>query len=121
MNPYRQYVFEVTYDVLDQHREDHETWLSNAAEQWITTESLDGFRSEQSVTGASPEVRLRFEFDTLADWATFIESDHHRRTLDRLEALTTRFETNLWEPAAIPLTPTAADGTSSTHGIRRDG
>jgi len=120
MNPYERYVFEFTYDIIDQHREDHGAWLSNAAEQWLTTESLDGFRSEQSVTGSSPEVRLRFEFDTLADWARFVESDHHRRTLDRLEALTERFETNLWEPAAIPLDSMPADSTSSSSGVRRD-
>jgi len=111
MNPYERYVFEVTYDILDQYRKEHDTWLSKTTEQWITTESLDGFRSEQSVMGASPEVRLRFEFDTLTDWATFVESDQHQRTLDRLEELTDWFNTNLWEPAAIPLNPTPANGT----------
>ena len=122
MNPYEQYVFEVTYDILDQYRKEHETWLSKTTEQWITTESLDGFHSEQSVTGAGPEVRLRFEFETLANWATFVESDRHQRDLDRLEAMSDRFRTNLWEPSAISLDPTPASGASSTpRGLRRDG
>ena len=122
MNPYERYVFEVTYDILDQYREEHDRWLSKTTEQWITTECLDGFRSEQSVMGASPEVRLRFEFETLTNWATFVESDQHRRNLDRLEGMTDRFDTNLWEPAAILLNPTPADGTPSTpRGLRRDG
>ena len=118
MNPYERYVFEVTYDILDRCREEHDRWLSKTTEQWITTESLDGFRSEQSVVGAGPEVRLRFEFETLANWATFVESDRHRRNLDRLEGMTDRFSTNLWEPAAIPLNPTPADGTSTPRGLR---
>ena len=106
MNPYEQYVFEVTYDVLDRCREDHETWLSKTTEQWIMTESLDGFRSEQSLVGGSPEVRLRLEFATLANWGRFVESDQYQQNLDRLEALTDRLETHLWEPAAITLDPT---------------
>ncbi|WP_253737528.1 hypothetical protein [Halohasta salina] len=114
MNPYERYVFEISYDIRDQHRADHETWLSKTTEQWLMAESLDGFRSERSLMGESPAVRLRFEFATLANWGRFVESDQYQRNLARLDALTDRLETHLWEPAAIPLDPTPSDGTSST-------
>ncbi|WP_458208021.1 hypothetical protein [Haladaptatus sp. NG-SE-30] len=122
MKSHERYVYEVTYDILDQYREEYETWLPKITEQWITTENLDGFRSERSVTDTSPDVRLSFEFEMLADWATFVESDPYQQSLDRLNEMTERFRTNLWEPTTISLSPAPSNGTAvALCDLRREG
>lgn len=113
MNSHERYVYEVTYDVGDQ-RDEYETWLPAATEQWITTAKLDGFRSEQSVTDESPEVRLRLEFETLADWVAFVESDTYQQRFEQLQTMTDNLTTHLWEPTPISLNPTADGGTPMT-------
>ncbi|MFC7134896.1 MULTISPECIES: hypothetical protein [Salinibaculum] len=122
MKPYERYVYEVAYDVLEEHSEEYEAWLPTAIEQWITSEKLDGFSSEANVIGESQDVRLRFEFEALADWAEFVESGPHKRSLDRLEAMTERLRTDLWEPTAISLDSQPSSGASTTvRGLRWSG
>lgn len=101
------YVYEITYDVVERHRQEYEIWLPKTTEQWITTAKLAGFRSEQSVFDEEPEVRLRLEFEALTDWVTFVESDPFQRRFERLQTMTDSVTTRLWEPTAVPLSPTA--------------
>ena len=121
MKSYNQDIFEVIGDVLDQYRE-HEMWLPKTTAQRITTERRDGVPPEHHPTGGHLSVRPRFECETLAGWATVAEPNAYRQENDRLEKMTERVGTNSWEPTAVPVTPTAANGTSSTTcGLRRTG
>lgn len=123
MNAYERYVYEVTYDVLDHRREEYETWLPETTEQWILTTAVAGFSSEQSVTDESPEMRLRFEFETLADWLGFVESDPFQRRLEQLKDMTSTLAVNLWKPTAISLDSTTDGGVPMavhTSGVHDD-
>ena len=110
MNSNERYVYEVTYDVVDQHRNEYEMWLSKTTEQWIAIPKLSGFRSEQSVMEEDSEVRLRLEFETRADWATFVESEPYQQRIKQLQTMIESLTTHLWEPTAISLDPTTDGG-----------
>lgn len=110
MNDHDRYVYEITYDVVDQHRPEYETWLAATTEQWITTAKITGFGSEQSVRDESPECRLRLEFETLADWVSFVGSDAYQQRIEQLQTMTDELTTTLWEPTSISLTPTTDGG-----------
>ena len=114
-----QYVYELTYSVGELSSEDYETWVQSATEQWITTEELHGFRCEQSLTGTNPLVRLKFEFETLADWAVFVTSGTYRENTEQLRSITDGVGEALWEPTTIPLwTSTCSDQSMTGQGTR---
>jgi len=100
---YDPYVYELTYSIGADPSERYETWVQNATEQWITTEQVHGFRCEQRLLGASPHVRLVFEFETLADWAVFVTSGVYRQYVERLRTLADGVTETLWESTTIPL------------------
>jgi len=110
MNSHERYVYEITYVVVDQHRKEYERWLSKTAERWIATAKLSGFRSEQSVMDEDSEVRLRLEFETRDDWATFVESEPYKQRIEQLQTMTESLTNHLWEPTAISLDPTTDGG-----------
>ena len=116
MNSHERYVYEVTYDVVDQHQDEYETWLSKTTERWIATAKLSGFRSEQSVMDGDSEVRLRLEFETRDDWATFVESEPYQQRIKQLQTMTESLTTQLWEPTAISLDPTTDGGVPIAAG-----
>jgi hypothetical protein len=123
MTTHERYVYEVTYDVVAPHREEYETWLPETTEQWILTPTVAGFSSEQSVTDESPEMRLRLEFETLADWLVFVESDPFTHRLEQLQDMTDTLTTHLWKPTEISLNSTADGGVSMaahTSGVHDD-
>lgn len=107
MNRNERYVFEITYDVRDDCREEYETWLSTTTIAWLSSDALCGFHSEQSVAPDSSEVRLLLEFDTLGEWLAFVNTTSHQERLLRLGDLTDELHAHLWEPTAVLLTPTA--------------
>ncbi|KAB1197462.1 MULTISPECIES: hypothetical protein [Haloferax] len=107
------YVFEVTYDVRDDYREEYEAWLSTTTVAWMSSETVCGFHSEQSLAVDCPDVRLLLEFETLADWLTFVDSQAHQRHLLELRTLTNGLDACLWEPTPISLTPPTDSGLLS--------
>ena len=106
MNPNERYVFEITYDVRDDCREEYETWLSTTTVAWLSSEALCGFHSEQSVAAERSEVRLLLEFESLREWLAFVNTREHQERLLRLRSLTDQLHAHLWEPTAVLLTPT---------------
>ena len=103
MTSYERYVYELTYSIADTEPELYEKWLQRATEQWIATETVDGFRCERSPRGLCSHVRLVFEFETLADWAVFVSSKGYRHHAEQLRSMTDSVSERLWEPTPIQL------------------
>lgn len=99
MNGQLEYVYEVTYDVAGDRREEYENWVPGANERWLAIEELTHFSAYRNEKGLSPQVKLVFGFDSLRDWAGFVDSDAHKRNIDDLRSFCNGLQAVLWEPS----------------------
>ncbi len=101
--------YEVHFDVPSGRHDAFEEWLSSNVVEWINHESVAHFEVFRNDTSLSPEVKFVFGFETLRDWASFVNSDEHRAAMDRFETLADNREAVLWQPASVKL-----DGTDAS-------
>ncbi|WP_363466756.1 hypothetical protein [Halogeometricum borinquense] len=113
MKPFDRYVYELTYNVDPEARDEYDAWLAETTAEWLALEQVRGIRSEHTVECAEHDVRLRFEFGSLSNWGAFVTADRTRRRLDQLRRMTDRLEVALWKPAAIPVGAVTVGAESS--------
>ena len=99
-------VYEIEFDVPARHREGFEDWLSEEVVEWVSHEAVEYFEVFQNDQGLSPEVKFVFGFETLQDWATFVNSDAHDVAIQRLSTLVENREAVLWQRASVKLDDT---------------
>lgn len=96
-------VYEIEFDVPGRHREAFEDWLSDDIVEWVSHETVAAFEVFQNDTTLSPEVKFVFEFETLEDWRTFLESDVQEDAIYCLKRLAENREAVLWRRASLKL------------------
>ncbi|QAU14264.1 hypothetical protein EKH57_17230 [Halorubrum sp. BOL3-1] len=105
-------VYEVEFDVLDDRRERFDAWVATGIIEWVGHESVAAFEVLTGGRRASTDSKFVFEFETLRDWAAFVESDRHGDAVERLEGLAENREATLWRRASVNL-DVALDRTAS--------
>jgi antibiotic biosynthesis monooxygenase (ABM) superfamily enzyme len=98
--------YEIEFDVPGRHREAFEEWLSTDAVAWLNHDSAASFDVFQNDTGLSPEVKFVFGFETLDDWAAFVNSNEHQAAMARFETFADNREAVLWQRASVKLDET---------------
>lgn len=109
--------YEIVFDVPGRNRESFERWLSADAIGWLNHDSVASFEVFQNDTGLSPELKFVFGFESVQDWACFVNTDEHESTMHRLETLVDNREAVLWQRASLKLDDTV-DGAVGDGGPR---
>jgi hypothetical protein len=99
--------YEIVFDVPGRRRDAFETWLSEDAVTWLNHDRVATFDVFQNDTGLSPEVKFVFGFETVKDWASFVNSDEHEAAMERFEVFADNREAVLWQRASVKLDDTA--------------
>lgn len=99
--------YEIKFDVFSRHRDAFNEWLSADAVAWLNNDRVASFDVFQNDTGLSPELKFVFGFETLDDWAAFVNSDEHEAAMDRLETFADNREAVLWQRASVKLNETS--------------
>ncbi|ELZ32892.1 hypothetical protein [Halorubrum tebenquichense] len=102
-------VYEIEFEAADDRRERLDAWVATDIVEWAGHESVAAFEVLTGGRRASADSKFVFEFDTLRDWAAFVESDAHETAVDNLSALTTETETALWRRSSVSLDLTVDD------------
>jgi antibiotic biosynthesis monooxygenase (ABM) superfamily enzyme len=117
--------YEIEFDVPSRHRGAFEEWLSEDAVTWLNSDSVASFDVFQNDTGLSPEVKFVFGFETLEDWASFVNSEEHEAAMERFETFADNRKAVLWQRASVKLDGTpnrpVGDGGRSEVVERRRG
>ncbi|MGM0372612.1 MAG: hypothetical protein ACQEQJ_08955 [Halobacteriota archaeon] len=95
------YEYDLEYDVPGGKREAYEAWLAEATVTWGMDERVTAFFHQVNDTSLDPGERFVFEFDSLRDWAAFVEGAGHRKNVDRLRGLVTGLRATLWHPKRV--------------------
>lgn len=95
------YEYDLEYAVPGEAREAYETWLEDASVTWGMDDRITTFFHQVNDTGFDPGERFVFEFDSLRDWASFVEDDEHQDNVDRLRGLVTDLRATLWNPKRV--------------------
>jgi quinol monooxygenase YgiN len=99
-------IYEIEFDIPACHREAFEEWLSTEVVGWVNHEAIRYFEVFRNDQGLSPEVKFVFGFETMADWATFADSDEHEAAVERLGELVENRDAVLWQRASVKLDDT---------------
>ncbi|MEM4781076.1 MAG: hypothetical protein QXG03_05905 [Halalkalicoccus sp.] len=97
------YVYEIEFDLLGSHRDEYERWLDRYCLDWINQRSVAGFEARSNEQGLSPEVKFVIEFDSIGEWAQFVESEEHGRATETIATVATGRDATLWERSGIDL------------------
>ncbi|MEF8757173.1 MAG: hypothetical protein V5A33_02940 [Halobacteriales archaeon] len=111
MDPGVTHRYEIEFDVPAARRGDFEGWLSSAVVQWAGHESVARFETYRNETAMTSEIKFVFAFETLCDWAQFVESDEHRSAAEHLARLTDHRDAVLWRQGSVKLEPTRGVST----------
>ncbi|WP_411969011.1 hypothetical protein [Haloferax sp. YSSS75] len=115
------YEYDIEFEVLADHRDEYEAWLPEATVLWGLDEHVAAFGQQYSDTGPIPGRRFTFEFETLEDWASFVEGDTHRKNIQCLEELTTELCATLWQPNRLDRHCSTGGRTLAVGGTRQAG
>lgn len=96
-------IYEITFDVPGQRRDQYYSWLETDAVDWFAHESVEEFEVYHNDQGLSPGVKFVFRFDSLRAWATFVGSDEHATATEALETFTERLDGQLWQRDSLCL------------------
>ena len=109
--------YEIEFDVSSCKRDAFETWLSEDAVAWLSHDRVASFDVFQNDTGLSPAVKFVFGFETLRDWAAFVNSDEHEAAMERFETFADDREAVLWQRSSVKLddTPDRPIGDGGRH------
>ena len=97
------YTYEIEFDIHQSSRAAYEQWLSERAVQWVSHQAVYSFAVEQNRDGLSPEMKLRFGFQSVDRWSAFIESDIHQEATETLREVSAELSGTLWEQSGIRL------------------
>lgn len=107
------YEYDLEYSLPGGPREAYECWLEEATLTWGADERVMGFTHQVNDTGFEPCERFVFEFDSLREWAAFVEDDAHQYNVDRLRELVTDLRATLWNPRRVGIEGIATPDTSA--------
>jgi hypothetical protein len=109
--------YEIEFDVAGYQRDAFEEWLSDGAVAWLSHDRVASFDVFQNDTGLSPAVKFVFGFETLKDWAAFVNSDEHEAAMERFETFADDREAILWQRSSVKLddTPDRPIGDGGRH------
>lgn len=96
------YEYDVEFAIPGQRREPFEEWRPTATCRWGLDHRVVSFEERHNDTGIGPETRFVFEFETLEDWAGFVEGRAHSENMETLRALASTVRATLWHPALSP-------------------
>ncbi len=108
MKPLVPYSYEIEFDVVGACRNEYDRWMADNSLNWASHHAVTTFDVWHNDTGISPEVRFVFGFQSLKEWATFVNSDVHASAKDTLKTVTTGLNAQLWERSSIQLSPAAS-------------
>jgi len=111
-----EYTYEIEFDIVRSSRAEYEHWLERNAIPWVAHQAVTQFSVQHNRNGVTPVIRIRFGFQSLEQWSTFIESDVHTNATQALKEVSTGVSGTLWEQSAIPLDATQ----SGIQGMRPD-
>ncbi|MFC7046944.1 hypothetical protein ACFQH6_17430 [Halobacteriaceae archaeon GCM10025711] len=112
MTPAFRYEYDVEFDVPGERRDEYDAWLPEATLSWGLDERVAAFGQQRNDTGLDPGVRFIFEFDSLRDWASFVEGDVHQTNVACLQELAKNLRATLWHPQRLAASCTGHDRTS---------
>jgi len=104
-------MYEIEFDIVGACRAEYEQWLAENSMQWVTYETVNSFEVWHNDKGMSPEAKFIFGFNSLQQWASFVNSDTHADAKDALRQVVTGLNANLWERDSIQLTDGPTDYT----------
>jgi heme-degrading monooxygenase HmoA len=92
---------DVTYDVLPGvDLKAYGAWAKKTAEAMARQPGVMEFRASRNVLG-TPQVRTSVMWKSLAEWATFAESDVWRSVQAELRTFATNIREELWGPSPV--------------------
>jgi len=103
MTPETPYSYEIEFDVIGACRDDYDCWMAQNSVRWVSHSAVSTFDVWRNDTDISPEVRFVFGFQSLKQWALFVDSDVHSCAKDALKQVTTSLNAQLWERDSIRL------------------
>ena len=101
MRPAFRYEYDVEFDVPGERRDEYDAWLPEATLSWGLDDRVAAFCQQHNDTGFDPGVRFIFEFDSLRDWASFVEGDVHQTNIACLQELAKNLRATLWHPQRL--------------------
>lgn len=107
MTPSTPYSYEIEFDVIGACRDDYDCWMAENSIGWVSHKAVTTFDVWHNDKGMSPEVRFVFGFQSLKQWASFVNSDVHASAKDALKQVTTGLNAQLWERSSIQLSQDA--------------
>lgn len=108
-HPTAAFMYEIEFDIIGACRAAYEQWLAENSMEWVTYETVASFEVWHNDKGMSPEAKFVFGFETLEQWASFVNSETHMEAKDALRQVVTGLNANLWERDSIQLTNGSAD------------
>ncbi|UWG46623.1 Uncharacterized protein HSRCO_0324 [Halanaeroarchaeum sp. HSR-CO] len=92
------YEYELEYAVPGTSRSAYEDWLTRATVSWGMDARVRSLSHQETDTRFTPYERLVFEFESVHEWAGFVESQTHTENVSELRELATEIRTRLWRP-----------------------
>ena len=115
MTPETPYSYEIEFDVIGACRHEYDCWMAEHCIEWVSHEAVTTFDVWHNDKGMSPEVRFVFGFQSLRQWAAFVNSDVHASTKDALKQVTTGLNAQLWERSSIRLSQEGCRETTALN------
>jgi len=107
------YSYEIEFDVIGAYRDDYDCWMAQNSIRWVSHSAVSTFDVWHNDKGMSPEIRFVFGFQSLKQWASFVNSDVHADAKDALKQVTTGLNAQLWERSGIELGNDACQETTA--------
>ncbi|UWG48615.1 Uncharacterized protein HSRCO_2349 [Halanaeroarchaeum sp. HSR-CO] len=100
------YEYDVEFAIPGQRRDSFERWLPMATCRWGIDRRVVSFEEQHNDTGLGPETRFVFGFESLEDWAGFVEGRAHSENMETLRELASTVQATLWYPPLSRGSPT---------------
>lgn len=104
--------YDLEFVVPGQNRAAYEEWRPQATCRWGFDDRVVLFDEQHNDTGMGPECRFVFGFESLRDWASFVEGPAHSENMATLQELASEVRGTLWHPTAPAASTTPATGES---------
>lgn len=96
------YEYDVEFAIPGQRRDRFDEWCPMATCRWGLDHRVVSFEEQHNDTALGPETRFVFEFETLKDWAGFVEGQAHSENMETLRELAGTVRATLWYPTLSP-------------------